>query len=125
MLSRLEETAGAITYQSGFKRRALTRRLCRPCSEGKHRESDGDSHVQRDDRCIREHDLAGARHRPHPRRRRGVAGRRPLQRDHVKKRVVWAAALSPGSHTLQVSASGTRNAASTANRIDVDAFLIR
>jgi len=42
-----------------------------------------------------------------------------------KKRVVWATALSAGSHTLQVAAAGSRNAASTANRIDVDAFLVR
>jgi hypothetical protein len=43
----------------------------------------------------------------------------------LKKRVVWAAALTPGVHTLQVAAAGSRNAESLANRIDIDAFLAR
>ena len=32
--------------------------------------------------------------------------------------------LGPGTHTLMVRVTGTRNASSTANRVDVDAFLI-
>ncbi len=43
----------------------------------------------------------------------------------LKRRVVWAVSLSPGTHTLHLAATGTRNVASTANRIDIDAFLVR
>jgi hypothetical protein len=43
----------------------------------------------------------------------------------LKRRVVWAASLSAGPHTVVVAAAGTRNGASTANRIDIDAFLVR
>ncbi len=32
--------------------------------------------------------------------------------------------LGPGTHTLEVRVTGTRNSSSTANRVDVDAFLI-
>ncbi len=38
--------------------------------------------------------------------------------------VVWSAALTGGSHSVQVRVSGTRNASSTGNRIDVDAVLV-
>jgi hypothetical protein len=34
------------------------------------------------------------------------------------------AGLGPGTHTLQVRVTGTRNPSSTANRVDVDAFVI-
>ncbi len=41
-------------------------------------------------------------------------------------RVVWAptAALAAGPHSLRVVVTGTRNAAATKNRIDIDAFLV-
>ena len=41
------------------------------------------------------------------------------------KRVVWAVATGAGSHTLQIRPTGTRNAASSSSRIDIDAFLVR
>ena len=41
------------------------------------------------------------------------------------KRVAWAsAALAPGSHTLVVRVTGTKNPHATGTRIDVDAFLV-
>jgi hypothetical protein len=39
------------------------------------------------------------------------------------KRVVWSALVTPGSHTVQIRVTGTRNAASSSNRIDIDAYL--
>ncbi len=124
-LRRLEETATSVTYQSGFKRRVLAGASA--------------DHVRKGAIANRTATLAFT----------GttvafvstLAPARGIVRIRVdggdwqdvdlygpqmqKKRVVWAAALSPGSHTLQVAVSGTRNAASSANRIDVDAFLIR
>ena len=42
-----------------------------------------------------------------------------------KRRVVWSIATGGGAHTLQVRVTGTRNAASTSNRVDIDAFLVQ
>jgi hypothetical protein len=44
----------------------------------------------------------------------------------TSRAVVWAspAPLSPGTHTLQVRVTGTRNPSATKNRIDLDAFLV-
>jgi hypothetical protein len=39
------------------------------------------------------------------------------------KRVVWSSTVSPGSHTVEIRVTGTRNAASSSNRIDIDAYL--
>jgi hypothetical protein len=41
-----------------------------------------------------------------------------------KARIVWADGLTPGSHTLQVRVTGTKNPSATKSRIDVDAFLV-
>jgi hypothetical protein len=41
-----------------------------------------------------------------------------------KARVVWAAAVAAGSHQLEVRVTGTRNAAATAARVDIDALLV-
>jgi hypothetical protein len=43
----------------------------------------------------------------------------------LKKRVVWAASVLPGPHTLEIAVTGTKNAASSKSRVDVDAFLVR
>ena len=43
----------------------------------------------------------------------------------IKKQVAWAASVAAGAHTLEVSVTGTRNAASGSGRIDIDAFLTR
>lgn len=40
-----------------------------------------------------------------------------------QSRLVWAASVAPGSHTLQVRVTGTKNPASSGWRVDVDAFL--
>jgi len=42
------------------------------------------------------------------------------------KAVVWAppARLAPGSHTVVVRVTGTKNASATGARVDVDAFLV-
>jgi hypothetical protein len=44
----------------------------------------------------------------------------------TKKRIAWvsSAPLSTGTHTLEIRVTGTRNAAATSTRVDVDAFLI-
>jgi len=41
------------------------------------------------------------------------------------KRIIWAAATGAGSHTLEIRPIGARNAASSSNRVDVDAFLVQ
>ena len=41
------------------------------------------------------------------------------------KRVVWTMATGAGTHTLEIRPTGTRNAASSSNRVDVDAFLVQ
>ncbi len=41
------------------------------------------------------------------------------------KRVVWSMAAGTGVHTLEVRVAGTRNGASSSNRVDIDAFLVR
>ena len=41
------------------------------------------------------------------------------------KRVVWAVATGAGTHTLEIRPTGTRNAASSSNRVDIDAFLVQ
>jgi hypothetical protein len=39
--------------------------------------------------------------------------------------ITWSTgALAHGSHTLEIFVSGTRNSASSSDRIDVDAFLV-
>jgi hypothetical protein len=38
-------------------------------------------------------------------------------------RVVWVGSVTPGSHTLQIRVTGTRNPSSTSNRIDIDSYL--
>jgi hypothetical protein len=40
------------------------------------------------------------------------------------RRVAFSKAVSPGTHTVEVRVLGTKNAASTAARVDVDAFLV-
>ena len=42
-----------------------------------------------------------------------------------KKAIVWASALlSPGSHTLEIRLLGTKGAAATSTRVDIDALLV-
>jgi hypothetical protein len=40
------------------------------------------------------------------------------------RRVAFSKAVAPGTHTVQVRVLGTKNAASTATRVDVDAFIV-
>lgn len=40
------------------------------------------------------------------------------------KRVAWAADVSQGAHTLEVSVTGDGNSSSTGTRIDIDAFVV-
>ena len=41
------------------------------------------------------------------------------------KRIVWATEVGPGTHTVQVRVTGTKNPAATSTRVDIDAFLIQ
>jgi hypothetical protein len=41
------------------------------------------------------------------------------------KRVVWSTVTGGGSHRLEIRPAGSRNALSSSNRIDVDAFLVQ
>jgi hypothetical protein len=41
-----------------------------------------------------------------------------------KKRIAWAASLTPGGHTLEIRVLGTKRAAATKATVDVDAFLV-
>jgi hypothetical protein len=124
-LRRLEETSSQLTYQSGFRRRFLTGASA--------------DHVRKANTTTRTATLTfngttvAFVSTLSPARgivRISIDGGAWQDVDLysptiVKKRVVWAHGLDAGTHTLRVSVSGTRNAASTANRIDVDAFLIR
>jgi hypothetical protein len=38
-------------------------------------------------------------------------------------RVLWSGSVGPGSHSLEVRVTGTRNTASSSTRVDVDGFL--
>jgi hypothetical protein len=124
-IRRFEETAANVTYQSGFKRRALTGASADHVRKGStanrlaalkftgttvafvstSSSARGIVRLRVDGGEWQEVDLFGV--------------------STLKKRVVWAASLAPGSHTLQLAAAGARNDASTSNRIDIDAFLVR
>ena len=39
------------------------------------------------------------------------------------RRVLFRADLSAGQHTISIKVSGTKNASSTSNNVDVDAFV--
>jgi hypothetical protein len=41
----------------------------------------------------------------------------------LRARVVWSGPLAAGAHTIEVRVTGSRNAASSSPRVDVDAFL--
>jgi hypothetical protein len=41
------------------------------------------------------------------------------------KRLVWAASVAHGTHTLEVRVTGERNPSATSSRVDIDAFLAR
>jgi trimeric autotransporter adhesin len=41
-----------------------------------------------------------------------------------KRRVTWASVVAPGTHTLEVRITGTKRAAASGTRVDVDAFLV-
>jgi len=41
------------------------------------------------------------------------------------RQVVWAAAVAPGTHTLEISLLGSANPLSSGARVDIDAFLVR
>jgi hypothetical protein len=41
----------------------------------------------------------------------------------LSRRVVFSQALANGPHTVEIRVLGARNAASSGNRIDVDAFI--
>lgn len=41
-----------------------------------------------------------------------------------KARVVWAAPVAAGKHTLEVRVTGSKRTASSGTRVDVDAFLV-
>ena len=125
LLRRFEENASNVTYQAGFRRRTLTGASA--------------DHVRKGSTANRTATLTftgtSVAFVSTLSPARGIVSLRVdggewqevdlYAPTMTKKRVVWAASLAAGPHTLQVAAAGARNSSSTANRIDVDAFLVR
>lgn len=124
-VTRLEETAVALTYSGTFKRRVLS-----GASEDHVRKTSASGGLVRlsfsGTSVAFVSTIAPAR---------GIAEVRVDGDDWqsvdfygastLPRQVVWATTVDPGSHMLEIAITGGRNPLASASRIDIDAFLVR
>jgi hypothetical protein len=123
-LTRVEETAAAITYRDAFKRVAL-----RGASGGYVRKTGANGRL-----CSLTFTGSSIAFVSTTARDRGIAEIRVdggawesidlFSAAARTKKVVWTATVEQGVHTVEISVTGGRNPGATGSRVDVDAFLV-